>query len=193
MDSNYDAEIYVDGSYNIKTKQYAYGMVVIDQKGIHCFNKAFSPDDKSSMRNVAGELAGAQAGMQYALDNNLKSVNMIYDYAGIEAWCTGSWRAKNQHTQSYKQFYDEASKKINIDFTHVKGHTGVEGNEICDSLAKYALNLPDEAGKREKYGHLIENAKPYVSLKDYQSKKARLAMADNLVSQEVESCECPEY
>lgn len=193
MSSNYDAEIYVDGSYNINTKQYAYGMVIIDPKGAHYFNKAFPEDSKSSMRNVAGELAGAQAGIQYALDNNLKNINMIYDYAGIEAWCNGSWRAKNQHTQSYKQFYDEASKKISIEFTHVKGHTGVEGNEICDSLAKSALNLPDTAEKRKKYKHILESAKPYVSPKSYQSKCAKLAAADNLINQEVQGYECPEY
>lgn len=193
MDSNYDAEIYVDGSYNLNTKQYAYGMVIIDNNGAHCFNKAFPQDDKSSMRNVAGELAGAQAGIQYALDNNLKNINIIYDYAGIEAWCNGSWRAKNQHTQRYKQFYDEASQKVNIDFTHVKGHTGVEGNEICDALAKHALNLPDTSERRERYKYMLETARPYVSLKEYQSKSVKLAAADNLISQEVCDYECPEY
>ena len=85
MDSKYDAEIFVDGSYNAKNKSYAYSMVIADNKGLHYFSRAFPEDDKSSMRNVAGEIVGAQAGMQYALDNNLKSINIIYDYAGIVA------------------------------------------------------------------------------------------------------------
>lgn len=193
MDSKYDAEIYVDGSYNIKNKNYAYGMMIVDSKGEHYFSRAFPEDSKSSMRNVAGEIAGAQAGMQYAIDNNLKNVNIIYDYAGIEAWCSGSWRAKNCHTQQYKAFFDEASKKINIDFTHVKGHSGIEGNEICDALAKSALGLPDTAERRQKYKPMLDSAGPYLSNQERITKQAKLSAAASLGSQGVISDERTEY
>lgn len=193
MDSKYDAEIFVDGSYNVKNKSYAYGMVIADSKGLHYFSRAFPKDDKASMRNVAGEIAGAQAGMQYALDNNLKNVNIIYDYAGIEAWCNGSWRAKNCHTQQYKQFFDKVSERLNIDFTHVKGHSGVEGNEICDALAKAALGLPDTAERRKQYKTALERAGPYISNEERQIKQAMLSATTAGMNQEVinsEHTEC---
>lgn len=163
MEDNYDAEIYVDGSYDVHSKSYAYGMTVEDKNGMHYFKKAFPADDKSSMRNVAGEIAGAQAGMQYALDNGYKNIHMLYDYVGIESWCTGSWKAKNPATQAYKQFYDKAAEDLHIDFEHVKGHSGVENNEICDALAKSALNLSDTAARKAKYADILKQAVPYES------------------------------
>lgn len=178
MDKYYDADIYVDGSYNQTTKSYAYGMVVHDKTGDHYFSKAFPPDDKSSMRNVAGEIAGAQAGMQYALDTGCKNVRILYDYAGIESWCNGSWRAKNAATQGYKQFYDDAASKMNIDFVHVKGHTGVEDNEICDALAKAALDLPDTPARRNMYKNELASAQPYISLAERQSKISKFSNID---------------
>lgn len=150
--SKYDAVIYVDGSYDNNSKSYAYGMVIEDKKGVHYFNKSFSEDNKSSMRNVAGEIAGAQAGIQYALDNNYKNIKLAYDYNGIEAWCSGAWKTNKPATKDYKAFYDNAAAQgLKIDFEHVKGHTGDERNEICDSLAKYALGIPDSKANKQPY------------------------------------------
>lgn len=150
--SKYDAVIYVDGSYDNNSKSYAYGMVIEDKKGVHYFNKSFAEDNKSSMRNVAGEIAGAQAGMQYALDNNYKSIKLAYDYNGIEAWCSGDWKTNKPATKDYKAFYENAVKQgLKIDFEHVKGHTGDERNEICDSLAKHALGIPDSKANKQPY------------------------------------------
>jgi ribonuclease HI len=39
----------------------------------------------------------------------------------------------------YRQFMDEAGKKIAIHFQKVAAHTGVELNECADRLAKSAL------------------------------------------------------
>ena len=139
----YDAQIYVDGSYNANTQQYSYGMAVIDNDGAHYFAKGFDPDDRSSMRNVAGEIAGARTAMQYAMDHNYHNIEICYDYKGVEDWCTGAWKANKEGTKEYKSFYDYTSQYVDIDFCHTKGHSGVAYNEICDSLAKKAINVPD--------------------------------------------------
>ena len=126
-DERFDAIIYVDGSYNQDTEQYAYGMMIEDKSGVHYFGKAYPKDNMSSMRNVAGEIAGAKTAIQYCLDNDLKNVQLNYDYVGIEKWCNGEWKAKNPATKAYQDFYNNASEHVNIHFNHTPGHQGIEG------------------------------------------------------------------
>ncbi len=165
--SDYDAVIYVDGSFDADSGKYAYGMMITDDKGVHYFNRAYDKDENSSMRNVAGEIAGAKSAMQYCLDNNLKNVKLLYDYNGIQAWCEplpgqkAPWKRNNNATKGYAEFYHRVSESVKIDFEHVDGHTGVEGNEICDSLAKAALGIKDS--KSSKFESQIAVAKPYIS------------------------------
>ena len=44
-------------------------------------------------------------------------------------------------TKKYKEFIGKASKKINIIFKKVRDHTGVDGNEEADMLAKKAAGI----------------------------------------------------
>mgnify|MGYP000323221232 FL=1 len=62
----------------------------------------------------------------------------ILRLSGIESWVTGDWAAKQAGTQKYRDFMNGTSVKLH--FIKVKGHTGVEGNERADSLAKEAVS-----------------------------------------------------
>lgn len=157
----YDALIYVDGSYRnadleenspncdmlgSKEGSYAYGMVVVNDSGVYKFAKAFEPDEAySPHHNVAGEIKGAMAAMQYALDNDFKKIIIRYDYNGIEYWASGDpktkkvWKANKAATIEYQNFYNRMAQNMTIHFAHVNGHTGNEGNEECDRLAKEVL------------------------------------------------------
>ena len=54
---------YVDGSYDQSTKQFSYGMVILENGEEKTFNKSFSDPSLAGMRNVAGEIMGARAAM----------------------------------------------------------------------------------------------------------------------------------
>ena len=136
-----EAFAYVDGSYDDTTKSYSYGMVMMVKDDELHFNKKFEKDDMSDMRNVAGEIQGSMAAMQYCLDNKIKSISIFYDYEGIEKWCNGDWKAKKEGTQKYVEFYKNASKYVDVDFIKVKGHSGDKYNDMADELAKKALGL----------------------------------------------------
>ena len=82
---------------------------------------------------------------------------------------------------------------MNIDFTHVKGHSGVEGNEICDALAKAALGLPDTAERRRQYKSVLERAGPYIGNDERQTKQAMLSATAAGIDQEVINNEHTEY
>ena len=133
-------EAYVDGSYQAATRRFSYGMVVLkDGEEVARASESFDDKELAAMRNVAGELKGAEAAMRYALENGEKSITIYHDYEGIGAWCKGGWKTNKPGTIAYRAFYEEASKQVDIRFVKVAGHTGVEYNELADRLAKKAL------------------------------------------------------
>jgi len=131
---------YVDGSYNPRTKTYGCGGFLVDDKGVkHIIQKSGNKMDYVLLRNVAGELLGATEAVKLALKLGMKSLKIFYDYAGIEAWVTGQWKTKNPATKQYKMYMKNSG--IALSFEHVKGHSGIPGNEEADILAKIAVGL----------------------------------------------------
>lgn len=138
---NTEAVAYVDGSYDVTTGSFSYGMVMFHDGKEEHFSKKYENHELASMRNVAGEIEGARAAMQYCLDKGIKSLTIYHDYIGIAAWCTGEWKAKQEGTMDYALFYRAASLHVDIRFEKVKGHSGDTYNELADKLAKEALGI----------------------------------------------------
>lgn len=143
-DSNPSTETviaYVDGSYDVGTHQYGSGVVILWQGKKRTFSFRGDTPELADMRNVAGEIVGAQKAMEFAVENKAKKVVIYYDYEGIEKWCTGAWRAKKEGTQMYAKAYKKMAEEIEIGFVKVRAHTGDKYNEEADILAKAAINL----------------------------------------------------
>jgi viroplasmin and RNaseH domain-containing protein len=106
---------YVDGSYNIKTKEYGYGCVLIEGQQViqQLLGKGNIPE-YSSMRNVSGEILGCMKAIAYAIDHHYESICIYYDYEGIEKWATGLWKANKEQTQNYVKTINDMKKKIDI-------------------------------------------------------------------------------
>lgn len=133
--------IYVDGSYNENTNEYALGAVIIHNGNIIKQSHKFNNKAAATMRNVAGEIEGAMYAMDYAIAKQEPEVHIYYDYAGIEKWCSGEWEAKNQYTRNYVHHFNETSRLTNICFHKVKGHSGNRYNDLADRLAKDILGI----------------------------------------------------
>lgn len=134
---------YVDGSYDHSQKKFSYGMVLMNREEERYFAKEYQNPDLASMRNVAGEIKGAEAAMTYAMEHGFRKIAIHYDYEGIEKWCTGEWAAKKEGTQAYRRFYEMAKKSLKIKFVKVKGHSSDRYNDMADMLAKTALGIGD--------------------------------------------------
>ena len=134
-------EIYVDGSYHAATKEFSYGMVVLIDGREEKFSQKMSDPELAQMRNVAGEIKGSEAAMQYALDHKIPSIIIYHDYQGIASWCNGDWKANKAGTIAYRDFYRKAKQKVHIEFRKVKGHSNDKYNDMVDELAKEALGI----------------------------------------------------
>lgn len=133
---------YVDGSYDVVTHRFSYGAVILtDDKNEQCFYKMIDDPSLAKMRNVAGEIKGCEFAISYALEHQWESIDIYYDYFGIEKWATGEWKRNLPETQAYHEFCQCALSKIKIRFIKVKGHSGDSYNDLADALAKKALNL----------------------------------------------------
>jgi len=135
-----DAAIaYVDGSYNLETGTYSYGVVILSDGKKHTFSGRDENPDLASMRNVAGELKGAMVAMDWAIAKKKKTLHLHYDYTGIENWAKGNWKTNRDGTRDYKKYYDSIKDRLDVRFVKVKAHSGNELNDEADQLAKDAI------------------------------------------------------
>ena len=133
---------YVDGSYNVKTKEYFYVCFLIEgQQVIKKLIGKGNQIDYASMRNVSGEILGCMKAIEYAINHHYESICIYYDYEGIEKWATGLWKANKEQTQNYVKTIQKMKKKIDIYFQKVLAHSGDYYNEVADSLAKKAVGI----------------------------------------------------
>lgn len=132
---------YVDGSYNVATGVYGYGGFVVVSGVKHVVTGSGSDPEMASMRNVAGEILGSTAAIKKAIELGVKKLDIYYDYAGIEMWATGKWKRNKKGTVAYYDFIQSIKGKIELNFRHVKGHSGIEGNDEADRLAKEACGI----------------------------------------------------
>ena len=131
--------IYVDGSYELSSERYAYGLVAVSSgEEIYTDKKAFK-SEFSTMRNVAGEVLGAVTAMKYAKEAGYQKLKLYFDYQGIESWALGTWKRNNKLTQGYHEFYKEIKSDLQVKFIKVKGHSGDQFNDRADELAKSAF------------------------------------------------------
>ena len=131
---------YVDGSYApFLPDRYAFGAVFLYQGKVIRMGKKLVDPVNAQMRNVAGEVAGARYAMEYCVAEKIPSLALYYDYAGIEKWCSGEWKANKDGTKALKAYYDSIRDVLHVSFYKVKSHTGVTYNEMADRLAKAAL------------------------------------------------------
>ena len=148
-DNNYPLDcmhIYVDGSYNIATEQYSYGLVAMKGDVIQYVDGGIGTIDSSrNIRQIAGELNATVKGVEYAKKIGEKKVVIFHDYIGICYHATGFWERKEE---SSKRYYEKMQSFINggmeIIFVKVDSHTGDLFNELADEICKEKLGIASD-------------------------------------------------
>jgi ribonuclease HI len=130
--------VYVDGSWKKGKPEIAgWAFIVLDSK----FNifKEQSGVIECVSRQVDGELYATLKSLEYI--SKLKSVckiKLYYDYAGIEAWANGSWKAKSEIALEYVKRLEKYKTLLErVTFVKIKSHAGLDKwNDRVDLLAK---------------------------------------------------------
>ena len=137
-ENNNRLSAYVDGSFSVTKKIYSYGCVIIlnDEKIYETMGVA---SIYPKMRNVAGEILGAQIAIEWAINQGFKDLTIFHDYEGIACWANGSWKANKDGTKAYASFIKSIKDKINLNFVKIAAHTGNKYNEEADRLAARAI------------------------------------------------------
>ena len=134
--------IYVDGSYNDQTKEYGYGIYMDDgEKQRILYGRGAC---EAGGRNIEGEVQASRKALSYiSAFPQYKSCTIYHDYQGIGSWADKEWSANKPYTTAYARFVNSVRENgLEIKFEHVNGHTGVEGNEYVDKLAKIGCGVP---------------------------------------------------
>lgn len=160
-------EAYVDGSFDKNKNIYGSGVVII--KNNEVIEKiSFSGSDEKYIESyqIAGEVKAALRAMEWAVNHNISSIAIYYDYEGIRSWALGEWKTNKSVSRDYKVKYDSLSSQVKVYFNKVKAHSGVKFNELADQLAKRAIkegnsntndNLSDNQLGIEFYNYLISS------------------------------------
>jgi len=136
------AKAYVDGSYNAAKKIYGSGAVLFigDSQEPLTMSQPGNASAFLNSRNVAGEvLAAAWIIEACKAIPDLEELTLYYDYAGIECWAKGTWRANTALSRSYRDYTSNLPFKLS--FRKVKAHSGDKWNDMADKLAKQACGL----------------------------------------------------
>lgn len=130
--------IYVDGSYI--NHRYSWGFAVyVNDILTYTKNGVGENEEAAKLHNVAGEIEATIQAVEWAKSNKLNHITIHHDYIGISEWAQKRWKTNNQITQEYARYME--SNLSWIEFVKVAGHSGIEGNEVADKLAKDALGI----------------------------------------------------
>ena len=137
-----EAIAYVDGSYDEHyPDSFGYGVVFITDEETKEISGKGVDAELAAMRNVAGEIRASMEAIKLAIELGIKKLTVYHDYEGIAAWPLRKWKANKEGTIAYRDYFDSVKDSIEVSFVKVKGHAGVEFNELADTLAKRGLSI----------------------------------------------------
>lgn len=138
--------IYVDGSYNVNTERYSYGLVAVRKDIVEYIESDSSKDpSKKNIRQIAGELQGAIRAVEYAQRKGEKKVVIFHDYEGISHHATGFWERREESSiQYYNKINELMNSGIEVVFVKVDSHTGDLFNELVDEKCKEEIAIQSD-------------------------------------------------
>ena len=136
--------MYTDGACRGNPGPGGWGVILSYQDKQKTLN-GFDPETTNNRMELTAAIEGLRA-LKRACDVDLNT-DSKYVMQGINDWMA-NWKSNGWKTAAKKpvkntdlwQLLDEQAKKHKIKWRWVKGHTGIEGNEMADQLANLAID-----------------------------------------------------
>jgi len=136
--------MYTDGACRGNPGPGGWGVILSYQDKQKTLN-GFEPETTNNRMELTAAIEGLRA-LKRACDVDL-ATDSKYVMQGINDWMA-NWKSNGWKTAAKKPvknadlwlLLDEQAKKHQIKWRWVKGHTGIEGNEMADQLANLAID-----------------------------------------------------
>ncbi|MFS8159571.1 MAG: viroplasmin family protein [Candidatus Roizmanbacteria bacterium] len=146
-DYDLELDIYTDGSRQRKIGYLGCGAYVKFAEGEFRMSKECTPEllktysitDTTCSNPTAEYMAFAEVLKEFKGFQSPHQVklNFYCDYLGVKCWTSGEWSAKVSYIKKIKDCCLKLMKGMSCDVEvfHVKGHSGLAGNDEADSCA----------------------------------------------------------
>jgi ribonuclease HI len=131
--------VYVDGSYNHKTKRAGWAFVAVGAEG-NIFQAKGEVEGPALSRQIDGELEAAIQALNWA-DAHGHQITIVHDYAGIAHFAVGNWAPRKEIAKMYKRRVRKYVRCGMVRFQKIYGHSGDEFNDLADKLAKEGCGI----------------------------------------------------
>jgi len=127
--------IYSDGAYSSSRDQGGWAFVVTNE------DRKIDSDfgDVKGTTNNRMEIQGCLEGIKWAKKAGIDNFSIISDSMYVIGTMTKNWKRKVNIDLWVEM--DNAITGLNIEWKHVKGHSGDKWNEHCDMLAQHASQI----------------------------------------------------
>ena len=106
-----DMVAYVDGSFHLAKKMFAYGAVIFYQGEEYHFKGSDNDAELVEMRNVAGEIQGAERAMAFALEQGAAVLHIIMIMKALPAGVPVSGRPKSREHSGIANIISRFAKR----------------------------------------------------------------------------------
>lgn len=128
-------KVYCDGAYSSSRNQGGWAFVVL-KEDIKIKSSFFPISDTTNNRM---EIQAAIEACNWVKSQGFTELTLYTDSMYVIGTMTQNWKRK-KNTDLWP-LLDQAVEGLNINWEHVKGHSGDKYNELCDALAVTASQI----------------------------------------------------